>query len=97
MATYTNEVLVLNATATLLTTTLSGRRSVEVQNLGPNAIFCAVSSSTTDSTAAVVNKSRKVGAGEAWALDLPPGRSLYAKAATADQVTGAATVVTEVD
>lgn len=97
MGTFTNEVLVLNATSTLLTTTLVARRSVEVQNLGPNPIYCAVSAGSTDSAVAVVTKARKVAAGEAWALDLPPGRSIYAKAGTTDQVTTAATIVTEVD
>lgn len=97
MATFTNEKLVLNASSVLLTSTLVGRRSVEVQNLGPNPIYCAVVAASTDSADAVLTKSRRVANGEAWALDLPPGRFLYARAATADQVTGAATIVTEID
>jgi predicted secreted protein len=92
-ATHTNEVLVLASAATRVDTdTLRNRRALEIQNLGPNSIFCAIGASAD----AVVNKSRKIGAGEAWALDLSAGFPVYCKAATADQVTGAATVVTEV-
>lgn len=91
-ATYTNEVLV-QTTATLVTTTLLGRRAVEIQNLGPNAIFCAVH----DSSAAVVNKARRIDPFTAFAVDLPPGRTVYCIAASANQSTGAATIVTEVD
>ena len=92
-ATYTNEVLVLASAATRVDTGLSLRKGIEVQNLGPNAIYCSVH----ESSAAVVTKARKVDAsGGAWAIDLGPQWKVYCRAATADQVTGAATVVTEV-
>lgn len=84
------EVLVLASAATILPQT-DNRRAIEIQNLGPNPIYCAFSSS-----AAVVTKSRKIGTGESWSLNHPPNVAIYCKAATADQVTGAATIVTEI-
>lgn len=93
----TSEVLVLT-TATELTRTVTGGRRVamEIQNLGPNAIFCAFSSA-----AAVVNKARMLaakpasGAADSWAIDAWPDVRVWCIAATANQVTGAATVVSE--
>lgn len=95
--TFTNEVLVLNATSTLMTTTLLSRRAIEIQNIGPNAIYCAVVAAAASSAEAVLTKSRRISAGDSWPLDLLPGRFIYCRAATADQVTGAATIVTELD
>ena len=84
------EVLVLASAATEITRS-DPRRAVELLNLGPNAIFCAFTSAT-----AVVNKSRKISPGGSWSLDLHFSQKIYCIAATADQVTGAATVVTEI-
>jgi hypothetical protein len=86
----TQEVLVLT-TATAIPA-LGARKAVEIQNLGPNSIFCAL----TSSSAAVVNKARKIAASETWALDVGDTIPIYCIAATAAQVTGAATVVTQV-
>lgn len=85
------EKLVLTS-ATTVDLNTRFRKGLEIQNLGPNAIFCAVG----DSSLAVVNKARKVDAsGGTWAIDLPPGIRVYCIAASANQVTGAATIVTE--
>lgn len=92
MARYTNEVLVLNSAAVRLDTGLSSRRGIEIQNLGPNAIYCAVGAQAD----AVLTKSRKLDTGETWALAANESVQFWARAATADQVTGAATIVTEV-
>lgn len=88
----TTEVLVLNSAATLITRTTStrGRLAVELFNNGPNTIWCAFSSAT-----AVISKARPIAAGTSWALDASSDVDIYCKAATADQVTGAATVVSE--
>lgn len=88
----TSEVLVLNSAATLLTQTTStkGRKALEIFNNGPNTIWCAFTSAT-----AVVNKSRPISSGGSWALDAGSNVAIYCLAATADQVTGAATVVSE--
>lgn len=87
--TLTTEVLVAT-TATALPK-LANRKAIEIQNLGPNAIFCALGSSAK----ALLNKARKIDAsGGVWALDAPPTLSIYCITSTL-QVTGAATVVTE--
>lgn len=85
----TTEVLVLT-TATAMPQ-LANRRGIELQNLGPNPIYCAL----TDATRAVVNKARRVDAGGSWALDVPGTTPIYCIAATAAQATGAATIATE--
>jgi nitrogen fixation-related uncharacterized protein len=89
----TTEVLVLNTAATAVPTSpLVGRRSVEVQNLGPNAIFCTLGGDTP-----VVSKSRQLAAsGGTWAFDVSEAIVVKCIAGTADQVTGAATIVSEV-
>ncbi len=93
----TSEVLVLNATQTAMPAApLSDRRAIEIQNLGPNAIYCAVGPASAPPTA-VLLKSRQIAAsGGVWAVDAGPNIIVRCLAATADQVTGAATVVTEV-
>lgn len=84
----TTEVLV-QTTATVLPV-MRYRRAIEVQNLGPNDIFCAGSAA-----AAVVNKARKVTAnGGTWRFT--GGDTIWCVASTANQVTGAATIVSEV-
>lgn len=84
------EKLVLNATAVRVDIDIAQRKAVEVQNLGPNAIYCALNTSTV-----TLLKARKIDTQTAWALDLPPHVPIYCKAASADQVTLAATIVTE--
>lgn len=85
----TTEVLVLT-TATELPR-LSGRAGIEIQNNGPNAIHCAFSSA-----AAVVGTARSIAAsGGTWALGASSRTRIWCVAATAAQVTGAATVVSE--
>lgn len=87
----TTEVLVSNAVATAMPTTpLAGRKAVELQNLGPNAIHC-----TVDGTAPVATKARRVDAGGTWSLDAGDKIAIRCIASTAAQVTGAATIVTE--
>lgn len=71
-------------------TPMAGRRALEACNYGPNAIWCAPTSG------AVVNKSRRINTGgDCWKLDLTDAQTINCKAATADQSTGACTVVTE--
>lgn len=84
------EVLVLT-TATRLPQ-LCGRSAVEIQNLGPNSIYCSLGYSSM----ARVGKARKVGTGETWSIDVPATLPIWCIAETAAQVTGAATIVSEV-
>lgn len=86
----TREVLVLT-TVTEIAPTIDTRKAVELQNLGPNSIFCAIGKSAN----AVLNKAREIPSGGSWALALAGNIKLYCRAATADQATGAATIVTE--
>lgn len=86
----TTEVLVLT-TATALPQSSLYRRGMLVENRGPNAIWCAFSSA-----AAVVDKAHRVAPnGGTFPLNAPD--KMWCVAETANQVTGAATVVSEVD
>lgn len=89
---FTNEVLVLLAAPVRLDTGLALRSGVEVQNNGPNPIWLAFN----DSASCVLNKCRKVSPGEAFSVAVPSQVPIWAIAATADQLTGAATCVTEI-
>ncbi len=83
------EVLVLT-TATELPR-VKGRRAAEIQNLGPNAIFCAFTSA-----GAVVGLGRRIEPnGGVWALNATESLRIWCVSATAAQVTTAATIVTE--
>lgn len=86
--TLTKEVLVLT-TATAIPRT-AGTNSVEIQNLGPNAIYCAFGASAS----AVVSKARKIDAGSSWSVDVGHTVGIWC-ITTVNQVTTAATVVSE--
>lgn len=88
----TREVLVLASAATEVTAT-QWRKSILIQNNGPNAIWAALG----DSSKCVLNKCIKIDAlGGVLAMDDAEGWSVWLIASTADQLTGAATDVTEV-
>lgn len=95
----TREVLVSNVTPTetcrAATTSgaLSSRRSCEVFNNGPNTIWCALNRSAD----AVVNTSRPIAPGGTWTVDALPWMPVYCLSATAAQLTGAATIVSEME
>ena len=90
----TTEVAVTNSAGgtTVPATALTSRRAVELQNNGPNTIYC-----TVDGTAPVVTTNgRWIAAnGGTWSLDIGPLIIVKCIAATAAQVTTAATMVTE--
>ena len=83
------EVLVLTTATLIPTSGLTDRRSIEIYNNGPNAIYCGTGTP-------VVNKAREIGPDSAWAIDVGKAITLKCIAATAAQVTTAATIVTEV-
>lgn len=96
----TTEVTVTNAaggtTLTNAATALVNRKAVEIQNLGPNPIYC-----TIDGTAPVVLKARRIDAlgataSSPWSIDAGPNIVIRCIAATAAQATTAATIVSEV-
>lgn len=83
----TTEVLVLTTPTAM--PKVSFRRAIEIQNLGPNDIFCAGSSA-----GAVVNKARRIEAnGGTWWFTAAD--QVWCIAASAAQVSGAATIVSE--
>ena len=86
----TREVLA-TTTAALVTRDANAKGGFELLNLGPNNVW-AVLGAAAD---CVTNKCRRIGPGEFWACGDPSG-TLYIKCETADQVTGAATILTEV-
>lgn len=88
--TLTKEVLLLTASVVEITRD-QFCDTMELQNLGPNAIWIALD----DPALCVENKCRKIAVGEAWTLTLPTGMKVYGRASTANQVTGAATIVSQ--
>jgi hypothetical protein len=90
----TTEVLVSNTVVTLMpTTALSARKAIELQNLGPNPIYCTVGGETPATDGSL---GRRVDAGGSWSLDAGSSIVVRCLAGTADQVSTAATQVTEV-
>lgn len=87
----TREVLVSNASPTELGRA-NGSISISVDNYGPNTIWCALGKSGN----AVVGKAKRVQPNETYVVDQPAGVKVYCLAATAAQLTTAATVVNEV-
>jgi hypothetical protein len=89
----TSECLVTNSAGgtTCPATPLSGRIAVELFNNGPNIIYC-----TVDGSAPVVNKARPIAPQGAWSPPVGSAITIKCIAATAAQLTTAATIVTEV-
>lgn len=89
----TTEVLVTNAAGgtTVPASALASRRSIEIQNNGPNPIYCTVDGSAPVAT----TNGRWVLSGQAWSLDIGPLIVVRCIAGSAAQLTGAATMVTE--
>lgn len=83
------EVLVLASAATAIPAMVN-QTGLEIYNNGPNVIWCAL----YDSTKAVTAKSRPVYPGGSWSFPARYQDKIYCIAASADQVTGAATIVT---
>lgn len=84
-----NEKLVTTAAAIRIDSGMPNRRWLEVQNLGPNPIYVSIT------TEPVLTKARRLAQYESWVLPVASMHRVYAIAGVADQVTGAATIVTE--
>ena len=85
------EVLVLNSAATNVpATSTEGRLALEIFNNGPNTIYCKPAGTP------VVNKARPVSPGSSWYIEVGWTVTVKCIAGTADQVTTAATIVTEI-
>lgn len=84
----TTEVLVGTSPTQMPSVTLNSRRSLEIQNLGSDPLYCAFSAAKAIST-----KARRINAGEVWAVS---GTLFTVWCVTANaQSTGAATIVSE--
>jgi hypothetical protein len=85
------EVLVLASASTAVPTTpAAGRKAIEIYNNGPNAIYCKPGGT------GAVNTTREIEPGSSWYLELAKTVAIGCRAASADQVTTAATIVTEI-
>jgi hypothetical protein len=86
------EVLVLASASTAVPTTpQTERKAIEIYNNGPNAIYCKPGGT------GVVNTTREIAPNSSWYIEIGPSVAIGCRAATADQVTTAATVVTEIN
>jgi hypothetical protein len=81
------EVLVLTTSTEM--PRLAGSKGFEIQNLGPNNIWCNIGQP------AVVGTSRRLQTGEFWGVGVAAPVRVYCIASTANQVTTAATIFTE--
>lgn len=89
MARYNqSEVLVL-ASAAANVTRDQNSKSICIQNLGPNAIWVKVAGT------AAVGTCHRLLTGEVFSMDIPGEVPVSLKASSADQVTTAATIVTQ--
>ena len=86
-----NQVLVLQTATRVDTAGFAQRAGVVIQNNGPNAIYCRISVSTS----LAVGYGYMITPGASWAFPLPAQVPVWCLAATANQVAGAATDVTE--
>lgn len=93
--TLTRETLVLASAATRITIGANAK-AVELQNLGPNPIYCSFNANagSSDGGAVVATKARRIDSGGSWAFNFF-GQYVWCIAGTADQVTGAATISVE--
>jgi hypothetical protein len=90
------EVLVLASAKTAVPTTpLAGRKAIGIQNLGPNRICCTLDGSTPVASATACSLGWQISPVGFASFDAGPKIIVQCIAATADQVTGAATQVLE--
>lgn len=94
MAARTSEVLVTTAGVQL--PALNGRLGLEVYNYGPNALHCAFGTSITGNAFWVV-AAASGGVPGYWTSAARYYSTITCVAVSADQLTGAATIVNELD
>lgn len=91
-ASANGEVLVTTAVTLVPTNPLQNRRAIEIQNRGPNSIFCRV-----DGSPPAVNGGREIKTDASWSLDCSDVACTPICITSVNQVTGAATWVTELE
>lgn len=87
----TSQVLVLTTATPVPAAPLVGRKGLEIQNLGPNPIWCRC-----DGVDPVANLARQVDSDTTWPLDCDSAACVCKCIALVDQVSGNATIVTEI-
>lgn len=98
----TTMVIVENVTdggcTTVPASSLSGRRAIELQNQGPNSIWCKLGATGTDAGVCPIGAGdgREIVADGIWAMDVSDSILVQCWAQTASQVDGGATCVNEV-
>lgn len=85
------EVLVLTTVTRMDPSPALARTAVELQNRGPNPIACQLRTSAGLTT----GTGRQILTGETWSFPAGQGTQIFCVASGANQVTGAATIVTE--
>lgn len=89
------EVLILTTSTLVPAAARKNRRAIELQNNGPNPIYCVTGKPSDGALTAVVGKSRKIAAnGGEWAFSATYDFTVYC-ITSANQATGAALAVTE--
>jgi muconolactone delta-isomerase len=86
------EVLVTTAITLVPTNPLQSRRAIEIQNRGPNSIFC-----TVDGSSPAVNGGREIKTAASWSLDCSDVACTPICITSVNQIAGAATWVTELE
>ena len=86
----TKEHLALLATVTTISRS-NNTNGFELQNNGPNSVWLALDNSAL----CIVDKCRKIAAGASVFFEIPHEMAAYVRASTADQVTTAGCIITE--
>lgn len=86
---FSKEILVAT-TATIIPRS-EDTGTIEILNKGPNVIYAVL----VDSALATTNARRPIAVNEAWTLDIEESTACYLICPLGLQVTGAATIVTE--
>lgn len=98
----TTEVVVLASRPTHITRRPEAH-GFELKNQGPNSIFCSLGGTPTappiysadGGTTVIDGKTREVESKSSWAGDVPGSVQIWCIAHSADQATGAATIITD--
>lgn len=98
-AAHTSEVLVTTAGVAL--PALNGRLGLEVYNYGPNPLHCSFGTAITGNAYWVINSVDTTDASHPrpgyWSAAARSYQPIFCAAVSANQVTGAATIVNEID
>jgi hypothetical protein len=99
LAAHTSEVLVTTAGVSL--PALNGRLGLEVYNYGPNALHCSFGTAISSNAFWVINSVDTTDSSHPkpgyWSAAAKSYQPIFCAAVSGNQVTGAATIVNEID